>query len=728
MTLMYANGRVRLEDADWTITTNTGGNLSSGTYYFSICAYNRIGRNYNIISSPISVLAGDSITFTINSTAENTGEYWTSYVIGISSTTALESFNQICRIPNTGVYPLEITISEDILLTTEVILDAPANVTLYTNGMLRGFASTGFLYEYDELDTTTEVDGLNVLLSNNGYRWKIRGGWSIYLADVYDVDGCRYDISSNTVDTNYYSTYSGDGSNSEEIHLWLSSNDLVIKGTRISASVFVDAINKSSLFSGKLYLTFKGYVHLDTGVLQTTLNDDSFIFDYLDTEIMYNSEETELFLEDDLDIDKAYYVVIQLNFNSYEILRYIPSESLISILLYFSEENGVFNESGEILGNIMLSTGNYMRVLPSQGYSCIVQSGSGLIQSYSFPLQGEQTLYGLEDSNLNKIAINRDGTAYATTVDSLSPSSALRAIVGTLPGESSLSTLRNVSVSSSLNKLQITISYPTGVRTDYPDVIANSLATFAVKSINIYTVRNTDSEIRKYTFPINNTLSSEVFEITDYNVGTIVTSLPTNTDVYFNLYAVKNISTGSSVSGGTNFTTGTYTVYYSFLYEGDVITSIRHLPEYLKTFEDNICFELKYSLIESLDNMAYFIAPIHESILTSIPSTTLYDGTESKIIYSDNTKEEIVYDAYATSSGNNVTTWKPSNLTSGEGGLWRIKAYDFSQATRDEITAEIATEITLVNDRITNEVMTAITNAIVQADNTSLEYAIVFGG
>jgi hypothetical protein len=714
---MYANGRVRLDNADWTITTNTGGNLSSGIYYFSICAYNRIGRNYNIISSPISILDGDSITFTINSTAENTGEYWTSYVIGISNTTALESFNQICRIPNTGVYPLEVIINDDILLTTEAILDAPANVTLYTHGMLRGFASTGFIYEYDELDTTTLVDGFNVLLSDNGYRWKIRGGWSIYLSDVYAVDGCRYDISSNTVDSSYYSTYSGDGSNSEEIHLWLSGSDLIIKGTRISASVFVDAINKSSLFSGKLYLTFKGYVHLDTGELQTTLNDDSFIFNYLDTEVMYNSEETELYLEDDLDVNKAYYVVVRLSFNSYEILRYIPSESLISILLYFSEENGVFNESGEILGNIMLSTGDYMRVLPSQGYSCIVQSGSGLIQSYSFPLQGEQTLYGLEDSSLNKIAINRDGTAYATTVDSLSPSSALRAVVGTLPGESSLSTSKNVNVASSLNKLQITINYPTKVRTDYPDVIANSLCTFAVKSINIYIVRNSDSEIRRYTLPINNTLSSEVFEITDYNIGTVITSLPTNTDVYFNLYEVKNITTVSSVSGGTNFTTGTHSVYYSFLYEGDTITSIRHLPEYLKTFEDNICYELKYSLIESLDNMAYFIAPIHESILTSIPSTTLYDGTESKIIYSDNSKEEIVYDAYNTSSGNNTTTWKPSNLASGEGGLWVIKTYTFNQNIRDEITAEIAT----VNNRITNEVMTAI-------ENTSLEYAIVFGG
>src|SRR5512141_94230 len=99
MSLHFAYGRSTLSSSNWSITVNTGGgNLTGATKYFSLQAQNPIGKNLIRVSSPITFQTGDSITFTINSSALTEAEGWTHYVIGVSNSATPSTFNQIARI------------------------------------------------------------------------------------------------------------------------------------------------------------------------------------------------------------------------------------------------------------------------------------------------------------------------------------------------------------------------------------------------------------------------------------------------------------------------------------------------------------------------------------------------------------------------------------------------------------------------------------------------------
>lgn len=609
MGIYFANGRSILPSNSWNITVNnTGGNLLANSYYFSIQARNRVGLTLPLYSSLITVNNNNSITITINSTAKETGEEWLSYIISANTTSTPLSFCQIAEIPlinlndnSVNSFPLTINlINQDQLKLNEIVINNTLlPTTTAIHGMLRGLNSTGLIYKYDIFDTTTSADNLYVFNGING-KWKATGKFTTYLPSTTGTDGCSQDIRDITDPSSIIvPKYNPNGSTSNSITLWLTSTKIVKAGTRISVTVKLGELNKSQLFSNKLELKFKGFVNTTTGIKRTTKTNGITPLNEIDVLYKYDANNPTLILEDDLNVGEAYILEINCNFQSAEIEDYVVNGSYISIYPEFTSSASIYNPAGVIIGDVIFNDKDKRRIVSNLGLTAIALEGSGLIKNFSFPVQETTTITALQPNTTNIVAINKLGNCYVT--NSLPSDAVQRAIVKTISGESNPSVWSsNVSVSAN-GSLSITVNYPCStdgygtVRSDYPDVIANNnKGLFNVPFINIYVDNGT--VIKKFTNNVVIPNTNQTFTITDYSIG-VTSSLPVNTDNTFSLFAPSTVSVTANTGG--NFSTGSYKVCYSFVYNGSQITSITHKES------DGCVSELTFNLLEALQRFKY---------------------------------------------------------------------------------------------------------------------------
>ena len=250
MGLYFANGRNQLPTNSWNITVNnTGGNLLANSYYFSLQARNRVGLTLPLYSSLITVANNNSITFTINSAAKESGEEWISYVISANTINQGISYCQIAEIPlinlNTNLltsFPLTLTLNDqEHLQLNKIVANNTLFPTVAIHGMCRGLTSTGLIYKYNTFDTTTPQDNLYIFNGTSG-KWKATGRFTTYITSVTDVDGCSQDIRDITDPSSIViPKYNPTGTSSNSITLWLTSTKVVTKGTRISVAVKLDS-------------------------------------------------------------------------------------------------------------------------------------------------------------------------------------------------------------------------------------------------------------------------------------------------------------------------------------------------------------------------------------------------------------------------------------------------------------------------------------------------------
>ena len=608
MGLYFANGRNQLPTNSWNITVNnTGGNLLANSYYFSLQARNRVGLTLPLYSSLITVANNNSITFTINSAAKESGEEWISYVISANTINQGISYCQIAEIPlinlNTNLlnsFPLTLTLNnQEHLKLNNIVANNTLFPTVAIHGMCRGLTSTGLIYKYNTFDTITPSDNLYTFNGISG-KWKATGRFTTYITSVTDVDGCSQDIRDITDPSSIViPKYNPTGTSSNSITLWLTSTKVVTKGTRISVAVKLGELNKSQLFDGLLELKFKGFVNTTTGIKRTTLSDNVTPLDDIDVLYKYDANNPTLILADELAVGEAYILEVSCNFQSAEIEDYIVNGSYISIYPEFTASASIYNPAGIILGDVIFKDLDKRRVVSNLDLTATALKGSGLIKNFSFPVQEQSIVTALQPNSTNILAVNKLGNVYTTT--SLPSDSVQRAIVKTIAGESNPSVWSsNVTVAAS-GSLSITVNYPCStdgygtVRSDYPDVIAgNTKGLFNPTSINIYI--DDGITITKLT---NNAVIpgiNQVFNITDTSSG-IVTILPSNSDTSFSLFAPGTVTATASTGG--SLTAGTYRIAYSFVYNGNQITSISH------KVGDGCVSELQYGLIEALQNFKY---------------------------------------------------------------------------------------------------------------------------
>lgn len=674
MAVTYANSRVVLPSSCWNITTSTGGSLSSTNLYFSLQTENRVGRNLLLISSLISIATNNKVTITINSQAKLPTEEIFNYVIGASSSNLPNTFSQIAKIPVTSstVFPLVLVISKDIFLRTGYITSDDISLISQADllhGMLVGYRNTGLIYEYDSLDSTTVIDNQLTLPTSNNKRFKARGTFSTYISSIYDLDGSRIDLRGEDEINPILGSYNPDGSDSSSIRLWLDNpSGSVSVGTRITFIVKINELIKTNLFDRKIRYIFEGIVNLDTCVLRTTKKDGISPFDKLGIPLTFNSNIPNFSLEEDLEIGEAISFSIYLNFLGAEINDFLPEKAVISIYPSFVSNVGSYVPGAEVIGDCIFAEGGRRRALPSITSNGLdILDGSGLIKNYTFPLLPKTTILGLIPNTANqKVFISNLGNCFLAPTNTPN-NSAIRAIVSTLSGQTSSSSWSSyISITQNSN-FTLNLTLPSSIRSNYPDVIANTLTTFSIAKYIIYVQKQSNLEIRRFEISYNSNTPNSLFSIVlpDWETGVIVTTLPTNTDLNFNLYNLPYFLVENGL--GSGFSIGSYRFCISYQYDGNQVTSITH------DIAKSCIVELDMPLSQALNNMKYLGEPLFKEQLLSLDTTYIPDGQRRSLKGTDSSYLDLIFYKYQTGAGNNINTFKPNTITNSSPGIWKDK-------------------------------------------------------
>lgn len=682
MGLYLATGRNQLSTSDWTITTTVNdGNLTAKKYYFSIQARNRVGKNLPLYSNQITVNTNDSISFTINSSAKQSGEGWISYIISVNSINEVFSYSQIAEIPivnldtnTTNSLPITLKLINNEQLAQNKIVSTTAELptTLAVHGMLRGLQSTGLIYRYDLFDSTTTINNTNVLLGYNNKRWKQVGTFLTYINNVTAVDGCSQDLREITDFSNVVvPKYSSNGSDSTGIQFWLTNQNIVEANTLVQLDVKLGSVNKSNLFSKKLKIIFKGYVNLVTGIKRTTFtNNNTVNFTNLDIDYDYDAQNPILKLEDDLQTNEAYILEVKLNFSAVELNDLISNGSFISIIPYFTLSSSTYNSVGTILGNLILKESEQRRIVPNTALTLTALKGSGLIKNYSFPVLPTQIISQvLPNTDNQKVVINKEGICYIAS--NIPSDSVLRAIVSSIAGEATTSEWSSYA-SVAVNKaLTVTLTYPCDsnglgtIRGNYPDVIAgNNKGYFNPLQVNIYIQKQSNLEIRKYTFTVVPGLT-QIFEITAFD-GTVVTNTNVNNDTLFSLFNITNNSFTSTNTG--TFAADNYRIATSFSYNGNQITKITHNPTILSSISSEYATEIDLNFSELFDRIKYVAQPVTDITTLKTLISSSITNYQSRYVISNNSNYR--YNPTSTLVNDDIYVIKPNDILANNPGRW----------------------------------------------------------
>lgn len=621
MSIFIGSGRSQLSSSDWTITASSGGSLTANNYIFTLQGETEVGKNYPLESSTISVSNGQKITITINSSALKNGENWKRFIIGRKiNNDYFHLFKIECKNPNSLdsflTFPLTISINVDSLLT-------PGNVvtSLPSTNLIHGqrVSYLGFLYEYNfyDLDSTAS----STLLVDGTRRWKQVYSLSTEVDDIEDIGGCYLDLTSNIDISNFeLPTYNLTGLESNTITYWITSDSVLEEGTIFDVIPYIGDLDMSNLFRKKIILEPLGIVNTNTGILRTSKNNIPFT--QVGKEIRYKEEF--IFLEDTLEIGEAYSVRISIELSDVDLGYNLPSETGIYLNISPTKFNAEYNSAGFLFGTgVILNEGNLRRIYPNIGLSCIAETGKGIVQDYSFPMQPKDTNISdiVANTSNQKIAITRTGVCYLESF-SIPSDCALRAVISTASGESKSTSWQNVSVASNSSQIALKVTYPTTIRNDYPDVIAGrNNGKFSAFKVRVYL--KLGSSIGYTDFSITPESLDDTFQIT-----TLGTSISDKNNAVFGLYT-PNESITTTIGTGGSLASGSYQISYSFIYNGNQITDISHNTTIVEgqvvyttiseLYEDN--------LVNILNNNTYYKQKYSISQLESLDDSNILDGT-----------------------------------------------------------------------------------------------------
>ncbi len=685
-------GRNQIPTTDWSSAVSGGGSTTLGkTLYIAIQGYNRAnGRNLlSIQTTAQTVTAGDQITVTITANARLSGEAWLGYIISASNSLTETSFVQLAKVraidpvDETTVltFPLTLNLDRDEHLelsksvANDTLLPSTADIL---HGMRRGILSTGLIYEYDQYDLTTPIDGQLVFDGPGSIgRWKVTNTFGTYITSIGNIGGCAQDLREVVSDdTLNVLNYEATGNASPPITLWLTNDtgNIIAQGTRVGINVRIGELNRSNLFDGKLTLTFLGFVDVTTGLIRT-VDGSAVPLPSVGLEVNYSAFTPNLILEDNMSAIEAYAFDVKAKFSDAQLGGYVSDGAFIRVLPSFVTASGVYSEAGPLIGNALFNEADCRRVVPGTDLTLIALEGSGIIESYVFPIVAEQVVTSLDSNTAaQEILITGNGAVYYNQNNPVPGDSAQRALISTEAGETSIGTLSSTLTIGGADGVIVTINYPSDadgngtIRTDYPDEIAtySGSAIFNPTQVYIYLQDTTSSEIRQFgPFSVVADTDQDI-TISDWLTGTVVSSFPTTPSSDFSLYAPGMTSLALDLGAGSNFTGNDFIASYSFNYTGNEVTKIDH-----SIASGNVpC--LTATLVELLTAFQFWREPVAtEAALTAIPTAPLSGlrGLQRKVAGPTGDIADWIYDPLSTETPSAVIL-KPDDVTLPDPGRW----------------------------------------------------------
>jgi hypothetical protein len=577
---------------NWGITVESGGFFTnSGTLYFSFQLQNRAGFNIPSVSHEVAYSPNQKIVLTIPESVKKPGWDIHYYVLSCGNSADPSTHVQIARVPGfqwgEGIQPqsvrTELPVSIELSRNGHVTF-APSVATLADlpvgadrlDGQARWVTSESKWFEY-RADSTLPI-GVDVAAADIG-RWVRIGGASTYVSNTeigVGSDRAITDINPVTV----IPTPSYPIGNSKVLPLWSAyywlyndTNSNLSAGTEFGVELEYNNKQSPDLLNGLVQIAFLGYVKSDGSV--RTADSEGRTFQNIGGFVSWTPKLTVPFVTpDDLLPGEAIALAVKPFFSAAELKNEITPKSVFGIIPAIRTQSGEPNPLWDLLpGGVVFARDDQYRVVTGLGLSIDILSGVALVGRYSFPSKPRRTIAGLQPNTAGqKVIINGDGAVY------IEPSTyqpmvaeAIRAIVSTVSGESAASDWSDWVAIASGQGLKVNVTYPTSIRSNYPDVIALSdKAVFNPRRIKIYVQRQDTLVIRAFSgFGI--VTGEQEFEIADFDGA--VSTLPT-VSADFSLFAPNN-PTAIALTSGT-FTATNYRVAIAFDYDGNQITGISH--------------------------------------------------------------------------------------------------------------------------------------------------------
>lgn len=612
-----------------TVATTSGTTTSgkAGTKYFWLQYRNIVG--YSLLSTPVSVAitAGQGINVTIPSAAlpSPSGVDIKEYLILMAETLDPTVACVVAKqagyagdgvTANTPPFTIALTVDEHFELSKHVDNAAALPSSNRTIGMRRYVDDISKIKEWNGsawVDCNPQI--FNTFVGTD----RSANGQAIELSDL--LDPAIVLVPSYNTDS---------GAPSKPIGYWIvnnSSTDPILKGTRVGLTVKINDLDVSGVSGivGGLLLTFKGYVNVTTGVLDTSGEGGSGTMSGVGTVIPYQGPNTVFSLPKDLPAGSAYWLQVQLNATTAQLNNRCTDGTLLQIFPYFYTDYATYNPSGDLLGSFVTDRADRRRVVPKRGLAATALEGSGQLESpvggsFSFPVKGAQSIVGIAQNTASqKIVLTVNGTCFATT-GTLTDDVALRALIGTINGVGKPSPWNGSLSLGPSTRLTLTVTYPTAVRSDYPDVIAGSTdGEFNGTYIRVYVRPVGGGTVLQFEQLITSGVTSESLNI-GATVGTSIGSgaLPTRSDASFGLYEPNTANyTLGTAAGSSSFTTGAYEVAIAFRY-ADTVTSITHDPDL------GCIYEASGSLADVFQGSAFWARGVSTySALASLPAASV---------------------------------------------------------------------------------------------------------
>ncbi|MGC8711059.1 MAG: hypothetical protein ACP5RH_01580 [Leptodesmis sp.] len=591
----------------------SGGSLTgSGSIWLSYCYRTRGGFSLGANMVQVSYSAGQKIVATIASSALQSGELGNVHQIIIigNSTNSLATASILAAWEalqpdqlTQNALPATVELSRDAHLILSGTVAAIGNLPTGSdrvNGMIRYVTAASAYYRYSATDSVWQQYTVPSNTPN---------GFSAYVSSTTVPSGIDRDLKSvQSADTIAPPSYYPDGSLSTPVRIVIQNGytegggTAIAKGNPIGVELTLDGQNAINLFSGKIQAKYLGLFRKSTGTLDTTNADSGYSAVQFFQSTGQSLATSSLYARDDVPSGYGLLYAIAFQFRAGDVPQLVQG-SQINLYLYAATTSGTYNPAGAAAGDTIVaatfSPDGRARILPYGAATIQSAPGAGFIKCYDFARPSVRTAIVTQpDTPGQKVAIAGNtggGITVRQPADSLLSTEGQRAKVSTLNGTYAGSPWSSPIAVGASGAIQVTVTYPAAIRSDYPDVIAGTTAYFNVPRLRVFVEfpASSGNYYETTAIAVTPNVTSQQFTITSLPGSS---SLPSaSSDPAFCLFDYPSAPSGSDVGGGS-LSAGNYRVriYYHFPSPNLEVTAIDHttasgnIPELGSTLADAI--------------------------------------------------------------------------------------------------------------------------------------------